>query len=583
MASRRGPSSMLEENIQRELRRELKKSLQWLMFFRIILATFFLGIVVILQVQRSHSYLVPYLIHLYWLAGTVYVLTFIYAFILPIIKNLKIFTYVQIMVDIFLISVLVFVTGGANSIFAFMYSISIISASILLYRFGGLLTATVTSFCYSLLLNFQYYQIIPTPLNNYFIAKGYEGAPVYYPIIVNVTAFYLVALLSSFLAEQARKSKVQLHEKQSNIENLEVLNENIIQSINSGLLTLDSQGYIITFNRAAQKITGLAHSQVYLNHINEIFPDVKLAEDQVERNPDNDSLNFRFEMSFTKPDGKKLQLGFSSSNLTDAKGIEMGKILVFQDLTSFQTMREYIRRMDRLAAVGQLAAGIAHEIRNPLASISGSIQVLSKSLQPNDSDSRLMDIILRESNNLNLLISDFTQFAKPNRQRRESVHLKGIFDETLELFHNSPECMNGLTIRCDVADNIALEVDTKQLKQVLWNLIINGAQSILNGGGMLSIVGRLKEEGFHPFTNEQQPQETVTTSSSWIEISVQDTGCGIAREEQEKIFDPFYTTKDSGTGLGLSIVHKIIQEHGGTIAVNSTKGQGTCLTIYLPQ
>jgi two-component system sensor histidine kinase PilS (NtrC family) len=239
--------------------------------------------------------------------------------------------------------------------------------------------------------------------------------------------------------------------------------------------------------------------------------------------------------------------------------------------------------MDRLAAVGQLAAGIAHEIRNPLASISGSIQVLSKSLQPNDSDSRLMDIILRESNNLNLLISDFTQFAKPNRQRRESVHLKGIFDETLELFHNSPECMNGLTIRCDVADNIALEVDTKQLKQVLWNLIINGAQSILNGGGMLSIVGRLKEEGFHPFTNEQQPQETVTTSSSWIEISVQDTGCGIAREEQEKIFDPFYTTKDSGTGLGLSIVHKIIQEHGGTIAVNSTKGQGTCLTIYLPQ
>lgn len=566
-----------------EFKARLKNNLQWLMLFRVILATFFLGIAVIIQLQKSDSYLAPYLIYLYELTGAVYILTFIYAIIIPAIKNLKIFAYFQIMADIILISIMVFVTGGINSIFAFMYSISIIAASILLYRFGGMLTATTASFCYSFLLNLQYHHIIVPPQLSPYIASGYEGTPLFFPIIVNITAFYLVALLSSFVAEQARKSTIQLQQKQTNIEQLEALNENIIQSINSGLLTLDAEERIITFNRAAEEITGLSHAQVYLHEIDKIFPGVKLSEDQVGAKVNNDAVSPRFEMSFTRPDGKRFDLGFSSSILKDAAGREMGKILVFQDLTSFKAMRDYIRRMDRLAAVGQLAAGIAHEIRNPLASISGSIQVLSKSLQLNDRDKKLGEIILRESNNLNLLISDFAQFARPDLQRRERIPLKTFVDETLQLFQNSPECKNGLTVQQEVGEDIFFEGDPQQFKQVLWNLLINGAQSFANGGGELAIIACLKEKGFHPIIERSQFQENPAPLSQWVEIMVRDTGCGIDSEDQDKIFDPFYTTKDNGTGLGLSIVHRIIQEHGGSIAVQSKKGLGTCFTIYLPQ
>ena len=290
----------------------------------------------------------------------------------------------------------------------------------------------------------------------------------------------------------------------------------------------------------------------------------------------------RFEVHFTRSDGKALQLGFSSSLLKDGAGNEIGKILVFQDLTPLKEMEEYVRRMDRLAAIGRLAAGIAHEVRNPLASISGSVQVLKKSLQLNDSDKRLMDIVLSESNNLNQLISNFIQFARPDRQKKELICLKSLVDETLQLFQNSPECRDTIEINYEVGEDIQLEADPRQFKQVLWNLLINATQAMGNDGGEITIRAGYRETGGSPFIPSHHSNASRPLSSRQVEIIVQDTGCGIDENEQDKIFDPFYTTKEHGTGLGLSIVYRIIEEHGGSISVKSTKAQGTCFTICLP-
>ncbi len=564
-----------------DLKEDLQKRLQWLMFCRVIVASFFLGIAIIAQLQRSESYLAPYLIYLYSLTACVYLLTFLYIFLIFTTRNFKLLCYLQIMVDILLITVLLFITGGINSIFPFMYSISIIAASILLYRFGGILTATTASFSYSLLLSLQYNHIIHPLQISPFIARGYAEEPLVYPLIINVTAFYLVALLSSFISEQARKSKIQLKEKQIDIKTLEALNENIIQSINSGLLTIDTQDRIITFNRAAEEITGLSQSQVYLKHIEEIFS-AAIRSSATTPTDKQDPAMARFEVHFTRSDGKALQLGFSSSLLKDGAGNEIGKILVFQDLTPLKEMEEYVRRMDRLAAIGRLAAGIAHEVRNPLASISGSVQVLKKSLQLNDSDKRLMDIVLSESNNLNQLISNFIQFARPDRQKKELICLKSLVDETLQLFQNSPECRDTIEINYEVGEDIQLEADPRQFKQVLWNLLINATQAMGNDGGEITIRAGYRETGGSPFIPSHHSNASRPLSSRQVEIIVQDTGCGIDENEQDKIFDPFYTTKEHGTGLGLSIVYRIIEEHGGSISVKSTKAQGTCFTICLP-
>ncbi len=552
------------------------------MFFRVIVASFFIGIAAITQLLTSDSYVTKKLVYIYILTGGVYLCTFIYVFCLPFIKSLKRFAFIQIFMDLLLVTFLVYVTGGISSIFSFMYSISIIAASILLYIFGGILTATFSSLFYTLLVVFQDSGLVAPMEKSSIVVSGYAGSPLYFPIIVNISAFYLVAFLSSFIAQQAKKSKMQLQEKQIDIENLEVLNENIIQSINSGLMTLDMTGKIITFNKAAEEITGLLHYQVYLKSIEEVFPGVNAVLSIYETRDGSKLQNPRFEKVFVRQDGKSLSLGFALSILRDKFDKELGMILSFQDLTRIKEMQEYIQRMDRLAAVGRLAAGIAHEIRNPLASISGSIQVLRKDLDLQEENRRLMDIIVRESNNLSHLISDFAQFVKPVKHEKEMVVLKDLVDDVLAMFQNSPEAKAIASIRQTIDTTTTVWTSPQLITQVLWNLIINAAHAVDSGRGTIVISAREMESGFQPPMDLQRFKDAADGGAGWLELKVEDNGKGIPETDIDKIFDPFFTTKDSGTGLGLSIVHKIIQELGGTIAASARPDQGTVFCMYLP-
>ncbi len=553
-----------------------RKRLQWLMFFRVAIATFFLGIAAVTHLLKEDTYLDTYLVYIYLLIGSIYVITFIYLTLLFIIKDLLKLSYLQIVVDIFLVTLLVFITGGKNSIYPFMYSISIISASIFLFLPGGLVAATLSSILYSLIVIFHHYEIF-VPLGESIIGGPDDStAAFYYPVIVKIASFYMVAFLASFLAEQTKKSQIQLQEKQLDIENLEVLNENIIQSIHSGLLTLDLESRLVAFNQFACEITGLSHADVLHKHIREIFPDIILPDySGVEA---EDFQVPRFEISYKRKDDRILYLGFSLSILRDNEGMRIGSILGFQDITNIREMEDYVKRIDRFAALGRLATGIAHEVRNPLASISGSVQVLSKNLKTRDEDKRLMDIIVRESKNLSLLISDFTQFAKPVKQKKERVNLLKTVEEVVTLFKNSPEIASLKDIRINIKEDLYINICQRNFNQVLWNLFINSAQSISDNKGEISVDGRVMEKGFLPVEGIDRFQESK--SILWVELKVSDTGCGIDSAEIDRIFDPFYTTKDSGTGLGLSIVYKIVQDSGGVISAESEPGKGTVFRLY---
>ncbi|MFA4910097.1 MAG: ATP-binding protein [Desulfobacteria bacterium] len=554
-----------------DVQKEFLKKLHWLMLLRVAVITFLLGITILIQLKQTPSYLTPFLIYLYIVIVIIYFLTFIYAFIINRIKNLPFFAYLQIILDIFLITFLIYSTGGKESIFTFMYTISIITASILVYRKGGVLVASVCSILYGGLLDLEFYGIIHPVSGKVFEPRDYQGTDLFYSILMNITAFYLVAFLSSLLSEQARRSRRELQKKQVDFDQLEALNRNIVQSINSGLLTTDLEGKVTFFNKAAEEITGYSFSQVYNSKAEKMFPFLK-------KPLNSDHPPFRFESEFKREDGDTLYLGFSTSPLRDSRGEELGDILIFQDLTKLKAMEEHIRMVDRLAAVGRLAAGIAHEMRNPLASVSGSIQVLKGELQLDNVNERLMDIAIRETERLNALITDFLLFAKPGLEGKEVVDITKVINDTLGEFASSPEWNKDIEVHKNLSKDSKVEANPRQLKQVFWNLFINAVQAMPEGGKLKIEVRRQKAEVRSPgyMSNSQKAEDNL------LEILITDTGCGIAKENMDKIFDPFFTTKEKGAGMGLAIAYRIIESYKGKTVVKSRVGQGTSFIIYLP-
>jgi len=554
-----------------DTRIKFRKKLYWLMLLRALIVTFLLGVAVLVQLRQSLSDLTPFLIYIYIFVGTVYSLTFVYALVINKIQNLSLFAYVQIVLDSFLITFLIHFTGGKESVFPFMYFLSIITASILVYRKGGFLVASVCSVLYGSLLDLEFYGVIESVSGSAIEQKGYQGSDPFYSILINITAFYLVAFLSSLLSEEVKKSQSELQKKQVDFDQLEALNKNIVQSITGGLLTTDLEGKITFFNSAAEEITGYNYHDVHHLKIEEALPFLKDKKGIIEDRSNPDHLPFRFESEFKRQDGDILYLGFSISLLRDSRGEELGKILTFQDLTKFKEMEEHIKMVDRLAAVGRLSAGIAHEMRNPLASVSGSIQVLKDELELKGRNKRLMNIAMRETDRLNSLITDFMLFAQPGLGKKEIVDITEIIRYTLDGFVNSPEWNNDIEVSRDFSENIKVEADTKQMEQVFWNLFNNAVQAMPEGGHLTIEVRSLGS-----ITDNQLPSSNIS------EIVVADTGCGIPKENLDKVFDPFFTTKDRGTGMGLAIAYRIIESYKGKITVKSEVGEGTAFTIYLP-
>jgi len=553
------------------------KNVKGLMLCRILILTLLLAITFLFQISEKKYFFVNLNNNFYYFICFFYLVTIFYALYLKRVKDLKRFTFVQILVDQFFITGLIYFTGGKGSFFPIAYIFSIIGSSIIFYKQGAFFFASLSSLLYSLLLLFQLNHWI-TPLGEYYI---YETSQVFYSLIIYITTFYFVAFLSSTISEELKKKKKELFQKEIDYNQLENFNRNIIQSLDSGLLTTDLEGRINFLNKTAEKILNRKTEEVILSSIDNFFPKIKdILKELRNRQPSSVSDYHRYEIQLDQEGGKKTYLGFSISPLIGPDGLQIGYTLIFQDITKYKEMEEQVKRTDKMAAIGLLAAGMAHEIRNPLASLSGSIQMLKSELTLNDYQSHLMDIILRESERLNALITDFLLFAQPPQINKSMCEIWKVIEETIELFIHSPFFHDDIKIRKDILDkNVRAMIDPDQMRQVLWNLLTNAAQAITEGGEI-----RVKLENNH-FKN-LDPVFTLGSSQKekkWIMISVSDSGKGMSQEEKEKIFEPFFTTKERGTGLGLSIVHKIIENHNGMIWVESEIGKGSTFSILLPK
>jgi len=548
---------------------ELLKKLQALMLLRVIFISFLLGALIFIKVHASRSYLGDIHTAHYLLLAAVYFLSIIYVLLFKRSANIRFQAYLQIITDVLIITVLIYTTGGIESIFSFLYILSIFTGSILLYRKGGMIVASVSSISYGLLLDLHYYGAIHPLSSRLSYPEQYQSYYLFFTILANMAAFYLVAYLSSFLSEQARKSKVALKDKESDLSRLEALHESIIGSLTSGLIVLDDQEKVILFNPAAEQLFGLSTSRIAGHSMGDHLPD--LAE--LLHAPPLNSTDLRdmpaqpSDISYTTPDGATGHLQVFVSPLNLAPGGPRGRILILQDVTRLKQIQEEMKQVEGLALVGELAAGMAHEIRNPMASISGSIQMLKDEGLESDVNTRLMDIILRETDRLNRLISDFLLFARAQRPKLNPFDLNHLIRESLELFRNSQAWHPGTDVVTDLQELPTIESDSGQLRQVLWNLFINASEA-MGGEGTLHIATSLAAD-----TPETSPH---------VKVAIRDTGTGFDVKDLSRVFLPFFTTKEKGSGLGLAIVKRIVAGLDGKVSARNHPTGGAEVMIVLP-
>ncbi|MBF0227011.1 MAG: GHKL domain-containing protein [Desulfobacterales bacterium] len=416
---------------------EFDRMLKWIMFTRVLFATFLLSSIIFIRLRENSPPLSTQLIFLYELTAGILVISFIYSITFKFLNKKIIFAYIQILIDTFIVSLMLYATGGFSSFFLFLYLVVIIYSSMLLFRRGSMLIASLCSIQYGILVNLEYYKIlIPLGLEDDSLIANYSIGEIVYKVFITIISCFAVSFLSSLLSEQERKTKKELI-----------------------------------------------------------------------------------------------------------------------------AMENHLKRVEKMALIGEMAAGMAHEIKNPLASLTGSIQILREDSKFDPDYDRLMQIIIREADRLNSLLSDFLMFAKPQTGKSETLDLSEALDEIIELFEKNITCRDKITIIKDYTTNIFVEIDPIHLRQIIWNLLLNSSEAV-SKKGLIEI-------------------KTSKLKNTYALLEIIDNGCGMSKETMKSIFDPFFTTKKNGTGLGLSIVHRILESYNCWIDVKSDIGQGTTFSLSL--
>jgi len=537
--------------------------IRMLLISRIAMATFLLAIFVFMQNQSpdfASRISIPYF---YGIILAIYILSLFYSVLSRISANHRMQIYFQVMTDVIVITALIYVTGGIRSTYAVFYPLVIIYAVLYLGRNGGLIAASAASICYGLLIDLEFYRLIkPLSYPSMWEIPDTAGH-VFYRIFVNIVSFYLIAGLASFVVEKERKTRALLAEKESAFNKLDLLYRSIIESVDAGILTIDMKKRIKSFNRAAEKITGWSFTEVENRGIDEVFTN---WESLLENKGSYDrQTQGRIEMTVTAKDGRKLIVGCLPSVLRDHDDHKFGDILVFQDLTAVKQMEEVLERNRRLAFVGEMAAGLAHEIRNPLASISGAVQMLQRETGFSATEARLMQLIIRSKDQLEGFIKDFLLLARPDRGPQQVVHLTDLIKEVMEAVRVTPDWNSAIILREDFEPGLTVSGNREELRQLVWNFVLNAAQA-MPAGGTLKLEARQR-------SNDDRPG---------VEFITADTGTGISECDQRSIFEPFFTTKERGTGLGLAIVMRIINSYGGKLSFKSVAGRGSTFQVWLP-
>lgn len=466
--------------------------------------------------------------------------------------------YIQLLGDLSIVTVLVYGSGGPDSVFNFLYLVVIGASAFLLYRTGAVLVASIAAVLYGSVVQLLAYGVLPPP--PLAPVSDWSGPRVRYNLAITVAGFYGVAFMVSYLSEKLRSARDELAVRQTALQRLQTLYGNVIATMSSGLMTTDGQQRVTFLNRAGGQLLGVDPAQAPGRLLPELgfrFPDGWDLTRERARGPET----YRDEIEIARGAERRV-VGYSLRLLKDDEGDE-GALLLFQDLTELKKLEREARFHSQLAAVGELAAGIAHEIRNPLASISGSVQVLSKELNVGSAERRLMEIIVSESNRLSKILEEFLRFVRPQERRVAPFDVATTISEVMDLFRLSDEVSDAHRIEVDVEPRSSmLSGDRDQIRQIVYNVAKNAVHA-MSAGGTLTVRGR---EGH-----------------DWYTIRFSDTGRGMSEEELSRLFTPFSTAFDGGTGLGMAIVRRIVEEHGGAIDADSRPGEGTTVTVLLPR
>jgi two-component system sensor histidine kinase PilS (NtrC family) len=484
-------------------------------------------------------------------------LTVVYFLLLRLSKDAAWQVRTQFIIDTLLITWLVWRTGDLTSPYITLYIVLISVSSAFLKPRETIIMALICVGFFVTLSILTTLAIIESS------GSPQTTSKIIQIISFHVVAFLVVGLLAARLAER-RSSGEELKLAAKSLADLRALHERIIESIRSGLITTDLEGNIYTFNAAAAEITGYEAEQMPGRTIFSLFGEIRpsiqtsmAAANEGEQPP-------RFECDLLTPEGFAVRIGYRISPLVTENNEVTGLIVTFQDLTEIRSMEESVRRKDRLAAVGRVGAGLAHEIRNPLGAMRGAIQVLQSNTPPESMQADLMDIILRESDRLNSIITNFLSYARPKVGSVSETDICEAIRDTFTLLRHSPDVKETHELNeFFPPESVFISADVAQLKQVFWNLARNALQAMPNGG-KLNV--RLEP-----------------ISLSRIRIIFEDSGRGMSPEQVEQLFEPFSNSTSGGTGLGLSIVYQIIRDHGGTINVRSVEEEGTVITIELPR
>jgi two-component system sensor histidine kinase PilS (NtrC family) len=541
----------------------LRSRVRWLIVVRAIISTILLGSATFAQITAPGLFPVnPF----FFLIGLTYALTIAYAATLSYIDRHRSLLDMQLAGDALIVSAFIYFTGGITSYFTSLYLLPIITASIVQFRRGGLLTATLSGVLYLGVVSAQFMAASGLITLPYLSPASIElpARPVaQYAVALNLFGFFAVALLSGSLANSLRSAGARLEQASTEIADLQALNQHVIDSLPSGLITTGPSRIVLTFNRAAEAITGIEARAAVGRSIADVLQLPPAVIESLDAERSSLPARRRGEFPYLTGDGRgRIEIGLSAAHLVTPGG-RAGLLFSFQDVTDIKKLERDSAIQQRLAAVGEMAAGIAHEIRNPLASMSGSIQILRQELPLSSEQEQLMDIVLRESERLNSTIRSFLAYARPQRFQIARFDVRRALNDAALLLRNSTEAGEGHVIDVDVpAGELWYDADEGQIKQIIWNLATNGLRAMPNGG-RLRLIG-------------------APERNAGVVITVRDEGVGIEPEVLEGMFQPFHGSFAKGSGLGLAIVHRIVTDYNGEIKVSSEPGAGTTVSIHLP-
>jgi len=527
-----------------------------MLFLRVVILTLLLGINLLLQSAEKHIIIPPFPYVAAFIIG-LYLYSICAGLILRFIRRYTTFAYGQLLIDVLLITMLIYYSGGSQSIFTILYFFPIIAGSFILFRRGSLALAAASTLAYGAILFLEYLGYYPSFFADFWYKPLQDIRSAMNFFSIHGLTFFITALLSSLLSERWRRTEKALMTTTLKYDQLSVLYKKIFEDIPSGLITVLNQKDIISFNPAAEKITGFKPEELVGSDINEVFPNLKL----------NSEIPPRSEVELTRKDETNIPIGYSFAKLNIPGTTDKYEVITLQDLSDIKRMEKQILQAEKMATIGEMAAGIAHELRNPLAAISGAAELLDTSGDIKTHNQGLMNIITRECIRLQNSITEFLYFSKPVEPERDWVPMLPLVQEVIQILQHTQDWPDGCQPVIDIPEKMDCWADPQQIRKIMLNILHNSCIALKNMEGKIRITAR-------EVMDDSGAEKTVLT--------IIDTGKGISDRVIDKIYEPFFTTRENGTGLGLSIVKQLVDAHEGGITIKSNEHKGTTTGIWLP-